>query len=116
MMRMKKFPLVLGVAVAVIGMSAVAVGIRQSHHLAHKQAVYYCPMHPTYTSDRPGDCPICSMKLVRRDETSPPPSIAHGPQHDHKPPQDICYLHNCPKMHEGQPCPMVVVAKAGERV
>lgn len=28
---------------------------------------YYCPMHPAYTSDRPGDCPICSMKLVRRD-------------------------------------------------
>lgn len=27
-------------------------------------ATYYCPMHPTYTSDRPGDCPICNMKLV----------------------------------------------------
>ncbi len=26
--------------------------------------VYYCPMHPTYLSDRPGDCPICNMKLV----------------------------------------------------
>ncbi len=25
---------------------------------------YYCPMHPTYTSDRMGDCPICNMKLV----------------------------------------------------
>ena len=25
---------------------------------------YYCPMHPSYTSDRPGDCPICNMKLV----------------------------------------------------
>jgi RND family efflux transporter MFP subunit len=25
---------------------------------------YYCPMHPTYVSDRPGDCPICNMKLV----------------------------------------------------
>ena len=25
---------------------------------------YYCPMHPTYTSDRPGDCPICGMSLV----------------------------------------------------
>lgn len=25
---------------------------------------YYCPMHPTYMSDRPGDCPICNMKLV----------------------------------------------------
>ena len=27
---------------------------------------YYCPMHPSYTADRPGDCPICNMKLVRR--------------------------------------------------
>ncbi|MEW6744723.1 MAG: efflux RND transporter periplasmic adaptor subunit [Planctomycetota bacterium] len=26
--------------------------------------VYYCPMHPTYRSDRPGDCPICNMSLV----------------------------------------------------
>lgn len=28
------------------------------------QAQYHCPMHPTYTSDRPGDCPICGMRLV----------------------------------------------------
>ena len=33
--------------------------------------VYYCPMHPNYTSDRPGDCPICGMSLVKR-ETGPP--------------------------------------------
>jgi RND family efflux transporter MFP subunit len=25
---------------------------------------YQCPMHPYYTSDRPGDCPICGMRLV----------------------------------------------------
>lgn len=25
---------------------------------------YHCPMHPTYVADRPGDCPICNMKLV----------------------------------------------------
>jgi Cu(I)/Ag(I) efflux system membrane fusion protein len=25
---------------------------------------YHCPMHPTYVSDRMGDCPICNMKLV----------------------------------------------------
>lgn len=25
---------------------------------------YHCPMHPTYVSDRPGDCPICNMKLL----------------------------------------------------
>jgi len=28
---------------------------------------YYCPMHPTYHSDKPGNCPICSMKLVKLD-------------------------------------------------
>jgi len=26
--------------------------------------VYSCPMHPDYTSDEPGTCPVCSMKLV----------------------------------------------------
>lgn len=30
-------------------------------HLA--TARYHCPMHPTYTSDRPGECPICGMDL-----------------------------------------------------
>jgi Cu(I)/Ag(I) efflux system membrane fusion protein len=25
---------------------------------------YHCPMHPDYISDKPGDCPICGMKLV----------------------------------------------------
>ena len=36
------------------------------------KGVYYCPMHPTYTSDRPGDCPICNMKLVPRTPTLSP--------------------------------------------
>jgi hypothetical protein len=26
--------------------------------------LYRCPMHPNYVSDRPGNCPICGMKLV----------------------------------------------------
>jgi len=33
---------------------------------AADQPFYYCPMHPSYTSDRPGDCPICNMSLVVR--------------------------------------------------
>lgn len=28
--------------------------------------VYYCPMHPSITSDRPGECPICGMSLEKR--------------------------------------------------
>lgn len=31
---------------------------------AAKVARFHCPMHPTYTSDKPGDCPICGMKFV----------------------------------------------------
>jgi membrane fusion protein, copper/silver efflux system len=26
--------------------------------------LYHCPMHPTYVSNQPGDCPICGMSLV----------------------------------------------------
>jgi len=40
-----------------------------------KDAQYHCPMHPTYVSDRPGDCPICGMKLVK---------IEKGGQHEEK--------------------------------
>ncbi len=29
-----------------------------------KEQIYYCPMHPNYTSDKPGECPICGMNLV----------------------------------------------------
>lgn len=29
------------------------------------RVLYHCPMHPTMIADRPGDCPICGMRLVR---------------------------------------------------
>src|SRR6266496_2719044 len=29
------------------------------------KVVWQCPMHPSYTSDKPGDCPICGMTLER---------------------------------------------------
>ena len=35
---------------------------------------YHCPMHPTYVSDKPGDCPICGMRLVPIEEEVAPPS------------------------------------------
>jgi hypothetical protein len=28
--------------------------------------LYYCPMHPSYQSDKPGSCPICHMSLVKK--------------------------------------------------
>lgn len=39
-----------------------------SHHHNHQakseKKVFVCPMHPSYSSDKPGECPICGMKLV----------------------------------------------------
>lgn len=31
---------------------------------------YHCPMHPTYVSEKPGDCPICGMRLVPMEESN----------------------------------------------
>jgi len=38
----------------------------ETHVESEQAAAYYCPMHPTVTSDKPGNCPICGMKLVKR--------------------------------------------------
>lgn len=106
----KRVTLVTGV-VALVMLVFFAVPLITNHQPlttrgGSAQTVYYCPMHPTYTADRPGDCPICNMKLVKREPvTTQPKNFA-----------TICYLHNCEKIHEGKPCPMTVVAKPGEKV
>ena len=33
-----------------------------------KKGVYYCPMHPEVTSDKPGKCPKCEMTLALRED------------------------------------------------
>ena len=50
---------------AALSVGSYLVSMRQAGTSAgaKKQARFYCPMHPTYTSDRPGECPICGMSL-----------------------------------------------------
>src|SRR5260221_3855162 len=40
-------------------------GGRQMPKVDPQKEEYYCPMHPQQKSDKPGNCPICSMKLVK---------------------------------------------------
>jgi len=68
---------------------------------------YHCPMHPTYISDRPGDCPICGMRLVPIEERTAPTTT----------PAYICPMH--PEVTSDRPgrcskCGMKLVA-AGDR-
>ncbi|MBI4063409.1 MAG: efflux RND transporter periplasmic adaptor subunit [Elusimicrobia bacterium] len=64
-------------------------------------------MHPTYTSPKPGDCPICNMKLIpmedqtQSEDQKKTVSLAK-----------VCLLHNC-KMAN---CPMELPLKPGEKV
>ena len=45
----------------------VVTGARQQDPQAppvEGKTLYHCPMHPSYISDKPGQCPICNMDLV----------------------------------------------------
>ena len=59
--------LVVGV---VVGVGATRLAMNKPERTSDGSSVsadaplYQCPMHPTITSDHPGECPICGMKLV----------------------------------------------------
>jgi hypothetical protein len=63
-MKMKMI-LILTVA-ALLGAGAMwsAQHSQQSTAVGDRKVLYYtCPMHPNIKYDKPGDCPICGMKL-----------------------------------------------------
>jgi Cu(I)/Ag(I) efflux system membrane fusion protein len=53
------------VVLAVFSIASYALSRRPAPSAPQVAAriVYQCPMHPSYTSDKPGDCPICGMTL-----------------------------------------------------
>ena len=90
-------------------------------HQKQEKPVYYCPMHPSYTSDKPGDCPICNMKLVLREELrekakedSPLTAKGELSQAKEKDLREVCVEHNCTM--EGCPMHVRVNIKPGERL
>ncbi len=108
---MKNVNLKKWITFGVVVIAVIAGGIfisHRSHPSEHDnnaaKDLYYCPMHPSYTANRPGTCPICNMNLVKA-EKEMPKSEAH--QHDSElkeftvdelvamKPGEICLLHKC---------------------
>lgn len=52
------------------------------------ESEYYCPMHPQQRSDKEGNCPICSMKLVKMEKapSATETAVMHA-EHSGAPPQ-----------------------------
>lgn len=70
MVKLVAIAIVLLVAGVILGVGVTWMAM-QKHGAAPvgtsasvEKPLYQCPMHPTITSDHPGDCPICGMKLV----------------------------------------------------
>jgi hypothetical protein len=91
------------IVVIVMSITALALGFilssqfqaHKGHTMSSQKEIYYCSMHPGYTSEKPGDCTICGMKLVKKE-------VAQEIEKKAKTPEEICVLHNCPMTN----CPM----------
>jgi Cu(I)/Ag(I) efflux system membrane fusion protein len=68
---MKRRTIIVGVIIvaAIVGVFIPGRYTDKQKTLVSQSAkdLYYCPMHPDFTSDKPGDCAICGMSLVKRE-------------------------------------------------
>ena len=62
-----KYGLILGL-IAIVGSVIYFYAIKAEDHNAssHQNVVYTCSMHPQIIRDKPGNCPICGMTLVKK--------------------------------------------------
>jgi RND family efflux transporter MFP subunit len=88
-----------GILVALLALAGIGAGVYvfRSFLLGRPAAVsedvYYCPMHPTYRSNQPGECAICNMTLVNEagetHEHGEPPPAGMGAEGEGLPPGTV---------------------------
>jgi len=67
-MNKKKFFILLIIISGVFSIVYYKRNIFHKQNAMQVSAIYYCPMHPNYTSNKPGSCPICGMDLVLKEK------------------------------------------------
>ena len=101
--RMTTRPFFRRAALLLVAVIAVALVLPACTREAVTSAKYHCPMHPTYVSDKPGDCPICGMDLVLESSLTGPKGAVPSGQQTASPPggRKILYYRNPmdPKRH-----------------
>ena len=80
---MKRKTILIGILIGIIAagtMTLVSCSRKGTPETGGKREILYytCSMHPQIRQDKPGDCPICNMRLnpVYKEETSPAPPDA----------------------------------------
>ena len=73
---MRALPVLAAVLLSSGSLAACRRGASPAGKTEAAKTQYQCPMHPTYVSDRPGQCPICKMDLV----PMAPAAAAGGPR------------------------------------
>jgi membrane fusion protein, copper/silver efflux system len=69
-MSLVRWGLLFGLAIFALIMISGYLGFAPWEARGETAAQYHCPMHPTYISNQPGECPICGMTLVPIDSKS----------------------------------------------
>lgn len=65
---------IIYIPVMILGLAIISCNGRGSSGKEQKmeadKQLYTCPMHPEVIKDKPGNCPICGMKLVKKETDS----------------------------------------------